>query len=140
MQFALAYVVALIVFGVVDLTWLSLMGAALYRPVLGDILLQSLRVAPAIAFYTAFPVGIVAFAVNPAIKADSIMPAVGYGLLFGALAYGTYDLTNYATLRNWNLHITIVDIVYGGVASGVAATLATLAVRHAPQWLGGASG
>jgi uncharacterized membrane protein len=49
--------------------------------------------------------------------------------LFGALAYGTYDLTNYATLRNWNLQITLLDIVYGAFASGIAATAAYYAVR-----------
>ena len=140
MQLALAYVVTLIVFGGVDLAWLTTMGAALYRPILGDILLQTPRIAPVIAFYALFPVGIVAFAVNPALKTDSIMTAAGYGLLFGAIAYATYDLTNYATLRNWNLNITIIDIVYGGFASAAAATLAILAVQHAPQWLGGAPG
>jgi len=50
-------------------------------------------------------------------------------LLFGAIAYATYDLTNYATLRNWNLQITVLDIVYGALASSVAATVAYFAVR-----------
>jgi uncharacterized membrane protein len=61
-------------------------------------------------------------------------------MLFGALAYATYDLTNYSTLRNWNLQITVIDIVYGSIASGCAATLTVVALRHLPSWLGGMAG
>ena len=57
------------------------------------------------------------------------MTAYTLALLFGALAYATYDLTNYATLRNWNLQITVLDIGYGALASGIAATLAYAVVR-----------
>jgi len=129
MQYIAAYVTVLVVFGAIDATWLSIMGNVLYRPALGDILAVNLRVAPAIAFYAIFPVGIVVFAAMPALKAGSLSSAVTYGLLFGAIAYGTYDLTNYATLRNWNLQITVVDIMYGAIATAIAACAATLVVR-----------
>jgi uncharacterized membrane protein len=129
MTYVVAYVAVLIVFGTIDAVWLTTMGAILYRPALGDILAQSLRVAPAIAFYLLFPIGIVVFAVLPGLRAQSAMPAATLALLFGALAYATYDLTNYATLRNWTLQITVVDIGYGALASGVAATAAYFAVR-----------
>lgn len=140
MQLVSAYIAALLIFGAVDMVWLSVMGPALYRPVLGDMLLQNLRVAPAIAFYALFPVGIVAFCVMPAVKMESVVTALLYGLLFGAIAYATYDLTNYATLRNWNLQITVIDIAYGAFATGVAAAGATLALRYLPPSLGGVSG
>jgi uncharacterized membrane protein len=87
-----------------------------------------------------FPVGIVAFAVMPALKSDTVATAVLSGLLFGAVAYGTYDLTNYATLRNWSFQITITDIVYGAVSSAIAAALATLVVRSLSSWLGTSGG
>jgi uncharacterized membrane protein len=140
MQFIAAYITSLVVFGLIDATWLSTTGNALYRPVLGDIVLASLRVWPAVAFYAMFPVGIVVFAVMPALKASSVGTAAIYGLLFGAIAYGTYDLTNYATLRNWNLQITVIDIVYGAITSAVAAALATLVVRSVSSWMGGTAG
>lgn len=139
MQSAAAYLITLAVFGVVDMVWLSLMGPALYRPVLGDILLQSLRIAPALAFYALFPIGIVFFAVRPAFNSDALATAAFNGLLFGAFAYATYDLTNYATLRNWTFQITALDIVYGAVASAAAASAAILALRHLPASLGGVS-
>lgn len=125
----MAYIVALVVFGAIDATWLSTMGPILYRPALAEILAPNLRIAPAIAFYSMYPIGIVVFAVMPALRSGSIANAFALALLFGAFAYATYDLTNYATLRVWTLQITVLDILYGALTSGVAATAAFLLVR-----------
>jgi uncharacterized membrane protein len=124
-----AYVAVLIVFGAIDAVWLSTMGPLLYRPVLADILLPSLRAAPAIVFYLIYPIGIVVFAVLPGARAQSLPTAFTLALLFGAIAYATYDLTNYATLRNWTLQITILDLVYGALASSFAAMAGYLVLR-----------
>ena len=132
MQYAAAYATALVVFVVIDVIWLSVMGNALYRPTLGDILLPSLKAAPAIVLYAAFPIGILVFVVWPALHMGTAGTAALYGLLFGALAYCTYDLTNYATLRNWSLQITVLDIVYGAAATAVAAAAATTVA----SWIG----
>ncbi|HWX84832.1 MAG TPA: DUF2177 family protein [Xanthobacteraceae bacterium] len=129
MTYAIAYVAVLAVFGAIDAAWLTTMGPLLYRPALGDILAQSLRVWPAIAFYLMYPIGVVVFAVLPGLRGPSATTAASLALLFGALAYATYDLTNYATLRNWTLQITVLDIGYGALASGIAATAAYFAVR-----------
>jgi uncharacterized membrane protein len=129
MSYLIAYVVVLLVFGAIDAVWLTTMGPVIYRPALGDILATSLRVPPAIAFYLTFPIGVVVFAVLPALRAQAPITATTLALLFGALAYATYDLTNYATLRNWNLQISVLDIGYGALASGIAATAAYFAVR-----------
>ena len=137
MQFVSAYVIVLVIFGIFDAIWLSMMGPMLYRPVLGDILLDKVRIAPALVFYAIFPIGIVFFAVRPALENNAAMTALTCGLLFGALAYATYDLTNFATLRNWSLQITVLDIVYGAVVSGIAASAAILIMRHLPASLGG---
>lgn len=139
MMYVVAYGVSLLAFAALDAVWLSTMGAALYRATLGDLLADKVRLLPAILFYLAYPVGIAVFAVMPALRAESLVPAVGYGLLFGALAYATYDLTNFATLRVWSVQITVVDIVYGAVASAVTAVLAFLATRAVSGWLAGAS-
>ena len=76
MQVVSAYIVALLIFGAIDAVWLSIMGPLLYKPVLSDILLQNLRIGPALAFYALFPIGIVTFCVVPALKADSILTAL----------------------------------------------------------------
>jgi uncharacterized membrane protein len=131
MTYIAAYVVVLLVFGAIDAGWLSTMGPLIYRPTLGDILVPSLRIAPAVAFYAIYPIGIVVFAVLPALRTQSPMTGMTQALLFGAIAYATYDLTNYATLRNWTLQITVLDIAYGALASNIAATAAYFAVRAA---------
>lgn len=129
MTYLIAYVIVLLVFGAIDAAWLSVMGPLIYKPALGDILAPTLRIGPAIAFYAMYPIGVVVFAVLPALRAQTPMTGATLALLFGAIAYGTYDLTNYATLRNWNLQITVLDIVYGALAASIAATAAYYAVR-----------
>ena len=129
MSYVIAYLAVLIVFGAIDAMWLSTMGPLLYRPALGDILAPALRIAPAIAFYLMYPIGVVVFAVLPALRAQTPLAAVALALLFGALAYATYDLTNYATLRNWTLQIAVLDIGYGALASSIATAAAYFAVR-----------
>ena len=136
MSYLAAYLGALVVFGALDAIWLGTMGAALYRSVLGDLLASTVRIVPAIAFYLVYPVGIVVFAAMPGLKAGSVMTAVGLGLLFGAIAYATYDLTNHATLRTWALHITLIDIVYGGIVSGLAAGAAVYCARLVGNGIG----
>lgn len=134
MKSAIAYIVSLITFGAVDFIWLSAMASRLYRPVLGDILLDDLRIGPAVVFYLLYPVGIVVFAALPALKSDSLGTALALGALFGLIAYATYDLTNFATLRNWSATITIADMAYGAIASAIAAGAAFFAVKWlAPQ-------
>jgi uncharacterized membrane protein len=129
MQVVAAYGTALVVFGLVDAVWLLLMGNRLYRPVLSDMLLTNLRPVPAILFYLLFPVGIVVFVAMPAIKTGGVSSAMVFGLLFGIVAYATYDLTNYATLRNWTLQLAITDIVYGSLATALASVVAVIVAR-----------
>ncbi len=129
---ALTYVVTLVIFAAIDSVWLGSMAARIYRPLLGDILLDGFRPAPAIVFYLFYAVGLVIFAVMPGVKSGNAGSALLWGALFGLFAYGTYDLTNYATLRNWGLAITAIDMTWGTVLSGVTAYLATLSA----SWLG----
>ncbi|MEQ8825416.1 MAG: DUF2177 family protein [Filomicrobium sp.] len=129
MSVLIAYVTILIVFGIIDAIWLTQMANALYRPVLGDMLVDNIRILPALAFYLMFPMGIVIFAVLPALRDGSIMNAFVLGALLGGLCFATYDLTNYATLKNWSLHITLIDIAYGAFVAGVCAASAYYAVE-----------
>jgi len=123
MTTALAYLSTLLVFVAVDLAWLSAMASRLYRPTLGDIALAEVNLAPAAVFYLLFPVGLVFFAVMPALKAGGIGPAALNGAIFGGLAYATYDLTNQATLRNWTTQLSAIDIAWGMLLSAFAAAV-----------------
>lgn len=133
MAYIAAYVASLIVFGALDALWLTTMTSRLYRPALGEILLDNLRIAPALVFYFLYPIGLVVFAAMPAVRSGSAGTALAYGALFGLLAYATYDLTNYATLRNWTLQLTVIDLIYGTVV----AALTSLAAYHAARWFAG---
>lgn len=115
------YIAALLVFAIVDGAWLYVAGSQLYKPVLGDILAPDVRLGPAAAFYLLFPIGLTIFAIDPAIKSASLGTALLYGALFGFFTYATYDLTNFATLRNWTLQITLIDMAYGAAVSALAA-------------------
>ena len=120
---ALAYALALVIFAGIDLSWLIAMGPRLYRPMLGDILLDGVNVGPAVLFYLIYPVGLTVFAVLPALREGSVVAALALGALFGFVSYATYDLTNFATLRRWTLQLTAIDMVWGAALSALASAL-----------------
>ena len=124
MQFyVLSYIAAAVVFLGMDAVWLTLAAPRLYRPELGDLLLESYKLAPAAIFYLLYVVGIVIFAVQPAAASGRWQTALLYGALFGFFAYGTYDMTNLATIKGWSPLISFVDLAWGTLVTGVAATL-----------------
>ena len=127
---ALAFAIVLIIFSVIDTLWLGYMGDRVYRPLIGEVLADKFRLAPAIAFYALYALGLTLFAVLPALKSGDWRTALLWGALFGLFAYGTYDLTNYATLKTWGLKITLLDMTWGVVVSGTAsAAAAAVALR-----------
>jgi uncharacterized membrane protein len=124
MPYFVSYLSALVTFVIVDAIWLGTMSSRLYKPILRDVLLPQFAIMPAVVFYLAYPVGLVIFAVNPALKAGSLQTAVMLGALFGLFTYGTYDLTNQATLRNWTTTLTLVDLIWGSVLGAITAASA----------------
>ena len=119
--FAAAYISAAICMLILDAIWLSTMAPRFYRPLLQDLLADSFRLQPAIAFYFLYVTGITILAVLPAIDTGRWTTAAFYGLVLGLVAYGTYDLTNQATLRIWPVQITLVDLVWGGFLTSTTA-------------------
>jgi uncharacterized membrane protein len=124
---AIAFVSVLIVFSIIDTLWLSWMAGRVYRPLIGDLLADQFRLGPAIAFYGLYAAGLTIFAVMPGLREGEWKSALIWGGLFGLFAYGTYDLTNYATLKTWGLKITLVDMAWGVFVSAVASGLACFA-------------
>ncbi len=121
MAYLTAYLAALLTFVLADMVWLGTMAGRLYKPVLGDILLAEFRMIPAVVFYLLYPLGLMIFAINPALKTGSLQSAILLGALFGLFTYGTYDLTNQATLRNWTTSLTLIDMAWGGVLGALTA-------------------
>lgn len=129
MKYGVAYLTSLVTFFAVDMVWLGMMAKRFYRPTLGDILLPGVNMAPAIVFYILFPIGLVFFAVAPALRAGSISTALIYGAMFGFFTYATYDLTNQATVRNWTTQLTVVDAAWGSVLAAATAAISYLVAQ-----------
>jgi uncharacterized membrane protein len=121
MKFILAFVASTAAMLVLDAIWLSTMAERLYRPQLGDLLADEFRPYPAFVFYALYLFGVVYFAVAPALRNGGWRNAALNGALFGLVAYGTYDLTNQATLRHWPVLVTALDMIWGALISAVAA-------------------
>jgi uncharacterized membrane protein len=102
-----------------DSVWLTTMASILYRPNLGDTLLESFRLVPAIAFYLTYLFGILYFAIAPSLGSGKVLAAFIRGALLGLVCYGTYDLTNQATLKVWPTIITVVDMAWGVTITAV---------------------
>ena len=115
------YVLTALVFFAIDLVWLGVVARGLYRRYLGDFLADQPNWTAAIIFYLLFIVGILVFAVMPALERHSASHALLYGALFGLFTYATYDLTNLATLQGWPLGIVFIDIAWGMALTGTVA-------------------
>ena len=125
-----AYAAAAVTMLGMDAVWLSLSADVLYRPLLGDIMLPGFRPVPAILFYVLYVVGIVIFAIEPALVAGHWSGAARKGGLLGFFCYATYDLTNQATLKTWPVTVTIVDMAWGTFLTACAATVGYLAASR----------
>jgi len=115
------YGVALAVLVIGDALWLGWFGQVVVKPALGPTMRESLLWTPVILFYVLFAVGVVVFAVDPALRSKSLAMAAGLGLLFGFMAYMTYDMTNMATLKAWTVKLLAMDIAWGSFVTGLAA-------------------
>lgn len=118
-----AYLATAVVFFTLDLLWLGWVAREFYRGQLGELQRPSPILSVAAAFYALYVIGIVIFAVAPAIEAGSWRTALVLGGLFGFFAYATYDLTNIATLRSWPVAMSLVDLAWGTVLTAVSAAV-----------------
>lgn len=125
-----AYSGALIVFLALDAMWLGLVAKSFYASQLGDLMRDKPGFVAAGTFYLAYVGGVVYFAVLPSLGAASpLRAAVINGALLGLLAYGTYDMTNYATLKGWPPLLVAVDLAWGAVITATAAACGYVLTR-----------
>lgn len=113
------YMIAVVVFLIIDMIWLGFIAKGLYSKELGFLLSNNPNWLAAIVFYLFYTAGLVFFVINPAFDKGSLSYALMAGAFFGAIAYSTYDLTNLATIQNWPIKIVIIDIIWGAMLSGM---------------------
>ncbi|MDH7475853.1 MAG: DUF2177 family protein [Microgenomates group bacterium] len=107
------FLIAFLVFLAIDMIWLGFIGKSLYQKYLGYLMTDKINWIAALTFYILFIIGLLIFVINPALLQKSLNKAIFYGALYGLITYATYDLTNLATIKNWPLTITIIDLFWG---------------------------
>lgn len=128
-SFVIAYSAAVVVFLILDGIWLGIVAKSFYSEHLGDLLRKNFLPVPAMAFYMIYTAGLVFLAVRPGQTDISLLNVALYGAVVGFLSYGTYDMTNLATLRDWPWIVSAVDLVWGTVLSATVATASAFALR-----------
>ncbi|MBK7163397.1 MAG: DUF2177 family protein [Sphingomonadales bacterium] len=120
-KYIVAYIATGVSFALIDSVWLRTMYERLYKPEIGELMYQGgFRIGPAVAFYLFYILGMMIFAVGPALHSGKWQTALLWGALLGFFCYMTYDLTNYATLKVWSTKVTVLDIIWGTVLTGSA--------------------
>jgi uncharacterized membrane protein len=123
----IAYIASAITFVSLDAVWISSLEDVFYRPLLGEMIADEFRLAPGVFFYLIYLSGVVYFAVEPALRIKRITTAAANGAMLGLVAFSTYDLTNQAILRHWELTVTLADIAWGTSLTALAAVVGFLA-------------
>ena len=119
----LLYIVTAIVFLALDVVMLKKVMYPLFSSNIGPMMLEDFRMGPAAVFYLFYVVGVVWFVSIPALNVGSIAQAFFAGAVLGALAYGTYEFTNFATLKGWTAQMVMVDVIWGAVLTGTSAAV-----------------
>ncbi len=123
------YFITLVVFLAIDMVWLTVIAKRFYAEKLGYLMAPKTNLVAALLFYMLFVVGLLVFVIGPALAAGSWLQALLAGLFFGLVTYATYDLTNLATIKDWPVVITLIDLVWGSFVSGITSVLSYLLIR-----------
>lgn len=119
----IAYAVTAVVFLALDLIWLGIVARDYYRTQMAHLIAPDFAAVPAVAFYVLYIFGVTYFATSTALRSgvwqDAIVPAA----LFGLIAYATYDLTNWAVLRDWPARLALIDMAWGTALTSVASAV-----------------
>ncbi|MFC3692110.1 DUF2177 family protein [Chenggangzhangella methanolivorans] len=127
--YLVAYAAAAAAFLAADAIWLGFVAREFYRVQLGELMAPDPNLVAAAAFYLLYVVGVVYFAISPALASGQWTTALVSGALFGLVAYGTYDLTNLAVTRGFPMTMAIVDMTWGAILTAFAATVGFFAAK-----------
>jgi uncharacterized membrane protein len=124
------YFATLLVFLAIDMVWLGLVANTFYHQQVGHLMAASPNWVAAILFYFLFIIGMLVFVVLPGLEKNSLKTMLPRAALFGLITYCTYDLTNLATLKDWPVLVTMVDIIWGTVLSVLVSSISYLAGKR----------
>lgn len=121
-MFIKLYFTALAVFLAIDMLWLTVIAKEFYAKQIGFLMKENVNFVAAFLFYLLFVVGVVVFVVTPSLEKESWLNALLFGALFGLITYATYDLTNLATIKDWPLLVTVIDLIWGSFIGAFVST------------------
>ncbi|MEI5995525.1 DUF2177 family protein [Candidatus Enterococcus mansonii] len=128
-HFIRLFSVATLSFLVLDFVWLLVVAKKMYQEYLGSLLGQT-RIIPAVLFYGLYLLGLLFFVVYPALEKDSLIYALSAGAFLGLLCYATYDLTNLATIKDWPILVTSIDLIWGAFVTAVTSGITFYIAQH----------
>lgn len=132
-KYLAGYLAAALVMLALDMLWLGVLAKTLYQQAIGHLMADQPRLLAALAFYVLYPAGLLVFALAPHADDPAWGRTVLTGALFGFFAYATYDLSNLATLRDWPVRMTLVDMAWGTLLSAVSAAAGKAALHWAAR-------
>ncbi|MGO3604460.1 Uncharacterized membrane protein [Enterococcus malodoratus] len=121
--------VAAVSFLALDAFWLLIIARKMYQQYLGNLMGQT-KFAPAAIFYVLYLIGLLFFVINPALEKSSLFYAIAAGGFLGLLCYGTYDLTNLATIGKWPVFVTVVDLIWGTFVTAAVSGITVFVTQH----------
>ncbi|MEI8177283.1 DUF2177 family protein [Aestuariivirga sp.] len=125
-QWIILWIAAAVLFLAIDMIWLLWLGRGIYVSEIGNLLRQPPNMGAAGAFYILYVTGLMVMVVWPAVQGGSVGQAVLYGAVLGLVAYGTYDLTNLAVMKDFTTKIAVIDLLWGTVLTGAVSGLTTM--------------
>lgn len=129
--FILAFSITLTSMLALDAVWLGVMVRRFYAPRMGHLMGETLQWVPAVFFYPLYAMALCYLVVLPALEKDAkVLHVLSMGAVFGLATYGTYDLTNHATLRNWPVSVTVLDMIWGTVMTAAISIIAVMIIKR----------
>lgn len=114
------YLSSVVVFIVVDGIWLNIMTSRFYHPRIGHLLSDTPNMLAAAAFYLFYIFALCVLVIYPQVKSVApLWQLFILGSLIGLMAYGTYDFTALALLKNYSTSAALVDFIWGGLVTGM---------------------
>jgi uncharacterized membrane protein len=129
MKILILYTVTAVIFFVIDAIGLRFLIKPVFERNVAHLFADPFRVVPAALFYLSYVIGLLWFVSVPALRAGDPVAALIGGVILGFMAYGTYEFTNYATLRDWSVEQVVADTLWGGVLTGLSAWAGVVIVR-----------
>lgn len=129
-MFLKLYLLSVPAFFIIDMIWLGLVARTFYKDQIGHLMASTVNWAAAIIFYLLFLAGLVYFVIAPGYASGNINRLILSALFFGLVTYATYDLTNLATLKNWPIIVTVVDMAWGAILAALVSIIVYFAARQ----------